>query len=139
MTSEEKYTFIEKNLEADPELKAEYEALMAQLPSPEEAERLLAADPALRERYNAVMSKATRGMELSDDELDDISGGAIDCRSLPVSAFLGLRKGGSVRPQANGLVHRSTDSPKINDLVYRPVKPITTKDDPDTSGQIVYL
>lgn len=99
MTKDEKRAMIQKNLEADPALRAEYEALTALLPSPEEAEQKLAADPALRERYNAVMAKATRGVELDEDELGSVTGGRFSFILLP------------------GMLNHV---PQVSDLVYRP-------------------
>lgn len=125
MTDEEKRAIIEKNLEADPALKAEYEALAGLLSSPEEAERKLAADPALRERYNAVVAKVTRGMELSEDDLDNVTGGAV-LIELPVQAFFDIWRGGAARP--------AYQAPKASDLVYR-----SGASGPNTAGQITLL
>lgn len=75
MTMEEKQAIIEKNLKNDPALKAEYQALAADLASPEEAAKKLESDPELSARYAAIMAKVANGVELEDDELGYVSGG----------------------------------------------------------------
>lgn len=116
MTNEEKRAIIEKNLEPDPALKAEYEALMAELPdTPQEAEEALAADPALRRRYDAVMAKATRGMELSDDELDDVNGGL----SFAFFSIQSGKKGTAKKPWPAS----DAKKPQASTLVYNPATP----------------
>ena len=75
MTMEEKQALMEKNLNNDPALKAEYQALTADWTSPEEAAEKLASDPELSARYAAIMAKITNGLELEDEELGNVTGG----------------------------------------------------------------
>lgn len=75
MTMEEKQAIIEKNFKNDPALKAEYQALAADLASPEEAVKMLESDPELSARYAAIMAKITSGVEFEDEELGYVTGG----------------------------------------------------------------
>lgn len=120
MTMKEKQAIIEQNLNNDHDLKAEYQALTAELGSPEAAVEKLNSNPELSARYAAIMAKVTNGVELEDEELGCVSGGM----AFVPGVFQSLLKwmfGGTqlmtAEPAAAG-----KSSPKTGTLGYDPAK-----------------
>lgn len=136
MTMEEKQAIIEKNLKNDPALKAEYQALAADLASPEEAAKKLESDPELSARYAAIMAKITSGVEFEDEELGCVNGGMAFVpgifQSLLKWMFGGTQlmtaepvSAGKSSPQTGTLGYDPAKRVSISNTVYDPANPVS--------------
>lgn len=136
MTMEEKQAIIEKNLKNDPALKAEYQALAADLASPEEAAKKLESDPELSARYAAIMAKITSGVEFEDEELGCVNGGMAFVPGIFQSLFKWMFGGtqlltsepasaGKSSPQTDTLVYDPAKRAGITNAVYDPSNPVS--------------
>lgn len=133
MTMEERQAIIEKNLKNNPALKAEYQALAADLASPKEAAKKLESDPELSARYAAIMAKVTNGVELEDDELEYVSGGMAGIfQSLLKWMFCGTQlmtaesvSAGKSSPQTGTLGYDPAKRAGISNTVYDPATPVS--------------
>lgn len=133
MTMEEKQAIIEKNLKNNPALKTEYQALAADLASPEDAAKKLESDPELSARYAAIMAKVTNGVELEDDELEYVSGGVAGVsQSLLKWMFSGTQlmtaepvSAGKSSPQTGTLGYDPAKRAGISHTVYDPANHVS--------------